>query len=427
MIKYKDKGYDPIRHSQQQGLNGGRSFQAFIVTLLATSLLFGSCNGNQKQQVGDLPVIDITRNHPRKELRLQDIAVVEYIALETTDDVLLGESATLAHVSDQHIVVVDRLRGDIFVFNRSGSVLSHFNHRGQGPREYVLMSDVAFDENAGEIFVLDHHNTRIMVYSIRGEYQRTLRYPADLFVSISEMHNFDNGTLLVYDGVRLSNSGLIYNERPYLLLSKEDGSIVYTFDVSFPTRYINRTAERVTGAGREVLYVPVSISLSNNRHFGQDFLIADISSDTIYLLTQDRILTPLLARTPSVHASEPRRVLTSLLKTDRFILLQRTILDFAAASGTGRVEPPRILMYEFETGKIFEVSSFVDTDLGRTGWSELGRLFSPAIGSNMAAALIPIFAFEIAQERNRLCSELDPFVATLDEEDNPVVRIVTFK
>jgi hypothetical protein len=238
------------------------------------------------------------------------------------------------------------------------------------------------------------------------------------------MHNFDNETLLIYDGVRFATGGgLVYNEKPYLLLSKQDGSVVYSFDITLPTRYINRTIEIIDpGAGRERLYLPVSILVPNNRHFGQDFVIADISSDTIYLLTQDRILTPLLTRRPSVHASEPRRVVTSLLKTDKFILLQRTTLDFAFTE-RGAAALPRVLMYEFETGRTSEVL-FADTDLERP--PPFG-VFSSAIGRNMYAELIEIHRFKDAQERNRLNSELEPFVATLDEEDNPVVRIVTFK
>jgi hypothetical protein len=283
------------------------------------------------------------------------------------------------------------------------------------------MSDAAFDENSGETFVLDSRNNRILVYSISGEYQRTLRFPADLFVNVAEIHSFDNETLLVYDGVRATGDGYLYNETPYLKKKKKDGSVVYTFDITLSTRYSTRTIQ-VTPAG----LLPVMIRMPGvpgNRHFGQDFVIADMSSDTIFLLTQDKIVTPLLARRQSVHDSEPRRVLTSLLKTDRFILLQVSTFDFVAAAESGRVAPPLVLMYEFETGITSEVS-FVDTYLG--GGVAFGEHF-PAIGRNMNADLIDVVAFEMAYERNRLNPELKPFVATLDEEDNPVVRIVTFK
>lgn len=38
----------------------------------------------------DLPVIDISKQYPKEEICLQDIADSEYIPLETTDDILLS-------------------------------------------------------------------------------------------------------------------------------------------------------------------------------------------------------------------------------------------------------------------------------------------------------------------------------------------------
>jgi hypothetical protein len=49
--------------------------------------------------------------------------------------------------------------------------------------------------------------------------------------------------------------------------------------------------------------------------------IADISSDTIFKFTKERDLVPFAVLTSSVHATEPRKVWTSLLTTDKFILL----------------------------------------------------------------------------------------------------------
>jgi hypothetical protein len=394
----------------------------FIATFIVGTLLLCSCGGSssKNQQAGDLPMINVATNHPRKEIRLQDIATIEYVALETTDNVLLGRMNFLSHVSDKYIVVLEAGgSGDIFIFNRSGKIVSYFNRRGQGGEEYINFSNVILDENTEEVFVFDNQTNRILVYSMSGEYKRTLRFSDDLNIRVGAAFNFDNETMLVYDNALL---GHVHNERPYMLLSKKDGSIVYSFDIRLPIRYLNQIAQAID-VGRERMYMPLSIVTPNNKHYGQNFVIANISSDTIYLLAQDRVLIPLLVRTPSVHSSEPRRVLTSLLKTDKFIILRLTTLDFAAAE-RGRPIPPVTLMYEFETGNTYKVS-FVDADLGGS-WTPSGSL-APAIGRNMDATLIPVMVFEAAYERNRLNPELESFVATLDEDDNPVVRIITFK
>ncbi len=60
-----------------------------------------------QSKTGDLPVFDISKNYPEKEIRLQDIADVEYVPLETTDDLLLSGEASLSYVSDKYILVYE--------------------------------------------------------------------------------------------------------------------------------------------------------------------------------------------------------------------------------------------------------------------------------------------------------------------------------
>ena len=55
---------------------------------LALCLAFGA-SAQSKQSASQLPVIDITKDYPKKKLILQEIATTEYIPLETSDKVLL--------------------------------------------------------------------------------------------------------------------------------------------------------------------------------------------------------------------------------------------------------------------------------------------------------------------------------------------------
>ena len=51
--------------------------------------LLVSCQGTKRAETQALSVVDMTKSYPEKEIVLQDIADVEYIPLETTDDFLL--------------------------------------------------------------------------------------------------------------------------------------------------------------------------------------------------------------------------------------------------------------------------------------------------------------------------------------------------
>lgn len=105
--------------------------------LLFISFLMCSQVISPQSKSGDLPVFDFSKNYPQKKLRLQDMADIEYVLLETTDDILLGGSSELSAVSDKYILVHEVRRGDIFVFDRkTGKLHSHFNHKGQGGMEY---------------------------------------------------------------------------------------------------------------------------------------------------------------------------------------------------------------------------------------------------------------------------------------------------
>ena len=386
---------------------------------LLTVVLFGCQYGNQKtMKSGDLHVIDISKNHPRKEIILQNVADIEYIPLETTDDVLLSGVCQLAYLSDKYAVVWEPRLGDIFIFDRNGKIVTHFNYRGQGGQEYILTRNVIFDEKNEEIFVFDNPLTRrILVYTLTGKYKRTLNYSED-YTRI-DAYNFDDDAFLIYDEFNLLP---MYNEKPYMFMSKKDGSIVSTLDIFLPVRYSNRTVIEDEVNGQKAL-ASLYINTPNNRHYGQNLLIADISSDTIYWLTKNKELTPLIIRKPSVHSSEPRTVLTYQLATDKFVFLYKITLDFIAAENN-RKSAMVELMYEFETGETSRVS-FINADYPSDTW--WAPFIYPEISQNMTASLIQTSRLKTAFEKKQLKGELEKLTATLNEDDNPVLMIVKFK
>ena len=380
------------------------------VILVFLSFIFAESIMYSQSKTNDLPIIDLSKNYPKKEIILQDIADVEYVSLETTDDVLLcgsstGDFSVLFHVSDQYICTYELFRGEIFIFNRSGKIVHHFNRKGQSGREYTSIMNVIFDEKNEEIFVCTHYQS-ILVYTPNGEYKRTLK-PIKKY----EAYNFDDETLLVFDEVVANTTP---QKNPYHLISKKDGSTVDVFDITLPKRYSN-VFEIEPGH-------QIKVSSSNRRYYGNDFVIADMSSDTIFLLTQNKELTPLLARKPSVHASEPRKIWTNILTTDKFILIGLLTLDFQSKNTGGRVP---VLMYEFETGEI-SVESIKNAEYSAIdGWGSEHKSFT--IAKNMTAELISISQLKEQAERKMLTKDFAKYVSKLDEDDNPIVRIVTFK
>ena len=160
-------------------------------------------------------------------------------------------------------------------------------------------------------------------------------------------------------------------------------------------------------------------------HYGQDLVIMDISSDTLFLLSPNKGLTPILTRKPSVHASEPRNIWTPFFTTDKFIQFGTFLLDFNSKGGG----PMPTFMYDFKTGEISKLS-ILDAELGVKPWGSLdewGPGWTPSIAKNMAAEMIQASSMIEAYQKKRLVGNGNKVAKALVEDDNPVVRILKFK
>nr|WP_321521997.1 6-bladed beta-propeller [uncultured Macellibacteroides sp.] len=379
------------------------------LVLLTLFFLMGSQVMSSQSKTVNLPVIDFSKNYPTKDIRLQDIADTEYIPLETTSDILLSDNAELSFVSDNYILVCEPLLGDIFVFNRTGKIYSHFNHKGQSGQEYPWIRYAIFDERNEEIFVC---NQSIQVYSLKGKYKRTLKINTQKYEST--VYNFDDKALLMYDDLNI-DPGLKFKtkRKPYRLMSKKDGSLISLLNIDLPKRYSTRIAKIEKSSWR-----PIQMYFPSNVHYGHDFMIADISSDTLCMLTQNKKITPVLVRKPSVHASEPRKVWTTLLTTDKFMIIGAVVLDFNSKGGKFPA-----WIYEFKTGKIYK-EDISDSESERGIWRIIS---SPATAKNMTAQLVQAPSIINAYKRKQLNGKVEKFIKTLREDDNPVLRIIKFK
>jgi len=386
------------------------------VFFLALLLLTQCKTSSSKQEAGDIAEIDVSQKYAEREVFLQDIAKVEYIPLETNDNTLIGISRTI-YVSDNYIIVVNIGEGDIFVFDGKGKSKFSFNNRGQSGTEYVNLSSIAFDEKAKEIFVTNSFaaTPKFLVYSEDGKFKRSLPFPPDF--SPRDIYNFDDKTLLVYDVLGLNQDN--YSKNPYLLIDKNDGRVVDTLNILLPVRISNRIMLEVEVDGQKGV-MPMTLSINNNRSYGNNFLISDWSSDTIYRLTPQKELQPMIVRKPSVHNSDPKTVISNDLITNKYIFFTKAVFDFESAQKS-RTFPTMSLMYDFETMQLNEYKLInVDYDARSVG-------FDAAITpENTGVYKLDVFRLFEADEAGSLKGELKQLLKTLDEDDNPVLVKVSF-
>ena len=385
------------------------------VFFLVCMILLAGSQGMQSQS-GSLPVVDLSKNYPLEKLRLQDMASVEYVPLETTDDILLSGNAALSAVGDKYILVHEFQLGDIYLFDRhTGKLKSHFNHKGGSGMEYTwIKNGTILDEKAEEIYVCSQF---IQVYSLEGKYKRTLKI--NCFDHDMSILNYDDQSLLIYDDIVIEpGREKETTHTPYRFISKKDGSPMGTLDIYFPQRVPLAIAQQEGNMWR-----PYKFSYPSNARFGDDLMLMNVSSDTLYKLSPQKRLTPIFTRTPSVYASKLRNIWMPLLTTDKFMLFGTFVIDFNSTGG----KIPKF-MYDFKTGQVKRVS-IIDHELnyGIRGPREWDSGSGTAIAKNKSAEFVSAPAMLEAYQKKRLKGNGNEVAKNLLEDDNQVVRILTFK
>ena len=107
------------------------------VNLISAVLLFALAGcGKDKQSTDELVTINVNKDYPEKELILQDIMDVEYIALETTDEFITH--GNVMKKEKKFIIVKNNTKHiNIFIFNqKTEKAIRKINRLTQGLEEY---------------------------------------------------------------------------------------------------------------------------------------------------------------------------------------------------------------------------------------------------------------------------------------------------
>jgi hypothetical protein len=336
----------------------------------------------------------------------------------------VDERFFINYVSDKRIVGNNWERGDIFIFDGDGKVISFFNHKGNSGIDYRHISALVFDERRKELFVLDAASNRCAVYSEDGKFLRQLNFPDSSSIAFNGLYNFDEKTLLAYNRhlPRWDADGI--NQRmPYVFLSKEDASVVSRVDLTFSERISDETRHIDTNQGMRRVF---SVGTNNIVKYGQEFIIADRSSDTVYLLTQDKKITPLFVRTPSVFDTDKIIYLSVHFRTDRYVFFGTSSYDFTQVRARiidgqsfEHLFTTNSFAYDLHTGQIFtpvhspRFAYMVDApENTNVRWFSAGRLLDWLEEGRLDGRKLKQIAQAISEEK---------------DEVNPVIEIAKLK
>lgn len=92
---------------------------------------------------------------------------VKYVKLEMSDKCVI-RNITKVHIHNNQIIIVDQSTNEIHIFDEFGKFLKSINKKGNGPGEYVALSNVSFGDSS--ILITDWMSLKFLQYDFNGNF-----------------------------------------------------------------------------------------------------------------------------------------------------------------------------------------------------------------------------------------------------------------
>ena len=298
----------------------------YLLLLLTMALLTG-CSHNHRSTDG-LPVIDVTKNFPEKELRLTDIADVTYVHLDSKHDDFLYKGS-ICYITENTLVVNDLVTQSVLFFSKDGAPKSRFSRYGNGPEEYSgLLNNVLYDEAADDVFIYGGaYKNFIQVYSSKGEFKRKLFLPHGVQV-VGQMDIFDSQSLIVFNMGNIINKTANFDNRNYLphpidssffLISKADGQVLEYIQMAASQ---NDLSLKVPTGG--IALPPIGSCIAKHT---TGFLLSYPETDTVFHYSKNKELTPVICKIPPVDKQDPKIILINCIDLEKYQFMEAQIVN----------------------------------------------------------------------------------------------------
>lgn len=386
-----------------------------IIFFLAVVL---ESKGQKQIDNNDFITVDVKKNYynPKKELILQDFMNVEYIALETNDDFI--NQGIVLDIGKELILVKNKNRindGNIFVYNRAGKALRKINHKGQGGEEYISLYSVTLDEDNEEIFVNDILGKKVLVYDLNGNFKRSFKNQNGINSQFyTDVFNYDRHHLICYD----EN----HKEIPFVLVSKQDGHIVHKITIPFKEKKFlgqiakeGNNSQAVVGVGPGPYYSIFP--------FKNNWILSELSSDTVFHFLSDYSLSPFIIRSPSIQSMEPGEYLVIRLLSDRYYFMEtiKNVYDWNTRKGF----PSNYFVYDTKEQSFSGYTVYNgDFTTKKEIYMSATKIVSHEIVSCYSLEAEPLVE---SYKKGELKGKLKEVAAALDEESNPVIMLIKHK
>jgi len=393
--------------------------------------LFGlsSCSSH-KETEGNIIRIDISKVEKRKYLNASEvISGIEYVALETSSSCLVGESITIS-VTDNYILIFSK---NCFLFSREGKFIRRIGQKGNGPSDFIGDTYwVKIDEKSDMLYLMNY--SEIVAYRITGEFVKKMN-----FIELAKRVNTKHLENITHwkDNLFCSHINISSGKEPFrFIIFNLEGEIVNLFP-----NYIFFKKEN---PNRFVVYN------SNIHIFNEKLYFKELPGDTLFQVFDHEMVPEVIfklsgsKRHPDMIYNHPDAIDIRVPGiVENYLWLQiSTIGDCLYDKKHNRLiafESDALLSNEIN---LPDMSTYVYQLRGLRndidgGLPFLPRRYSIINNNNQLVCLYQAYVLKnnFTEEHFARQKIKDPeahkrlrkLLSELDEEDNPVLMIATFK
>ncbi|MDR1339097.1 MAG: 6-bladed beta-propeller [Prevotellaceae bacterium] len=244
----------------------------FIIVL--TAVLLSGCNHQKPSgQTGDYIRIPVNPAAASESVNASGIfSDIEYIPLESVDKHLIGRVSQVIAYKDR-FYILDRYKAQsVFCFQQDGKFLFELNRRGQGPGEYVELTNISIDYDKEHLLLYCSSRHPILVCDLDGNWIKSHR-TRDIW---AQEFSYTGDGYAAFYGAYISNEKHGKNGMtPNLLITDTGDYKVLHTDVFFPSEIRTRPIVK-------------HFSYFSSYHSGTVSFL-DIYNDTVYHISGEKV------------------------------------------------------------------------------------------------------------------------------------------
>ena len=146
-------------------------FARFFILLVLVSIFCSSCVNKYTRRNEEQEVLRVVKSEKPMLHDTLFFKSAKLIPLETTTDCLIRKIDKIYVVDDKMIIFDDRLDA-VYLFDTTGNFITRIGARGQGPKEYIQITDIYVDAEKKEILLLCDIPYKIMFFNLDGKFIR---------------------------------------------------------------------------------------------------------------------------------------------------------------------------------------------------------------------------------------------------------------